>query len=268
MPELPEVETVVRGLRPDLIGRSVVGAWTDWPKVLDDVSLAELTATLKGRRISAMFRRGKYICIDLEGVFLVIHLRMTGRLYLSERAEGDDRWVHFSLALDQDGHMAFSDSRKFGRVLLRRSLDFLEAKLGPEPLTLSDADFADILQGSSRAVKTFLLDQAKIAGIGNIYADESLLRAKIHPLTPVDRLSHKKARALGAEIRRVLEAGIAHEGASISWYRKPDGNKGESQQHFMVYGRTNLPCKVCGTAVQRTVVGQRGTHFCPKCQRL
>ncbi|CAM2008963.1 DNA-formamidopyrimidine glycosylase [Acanthopleuribacter pedis] len=268
MPELPEVETVVRGLRPDVVGRTVTGAWTDWPRVLDGTPLAEVTAALKGRTVAGLVRRGKYIGMDCDGCYLVIHLRMTGRLYMSERPEGDDRWVHFSLALDDGRHMAFSDSRKFGRVTLCSSLDFLEEKLGPEPLTLSDADFANIIQGSSRAVKTFILDQSKIAGVGNIYADESLLRAGIHPLTPVNKLSKARTRKLGAEIRRVLQDGIDHEGASISWYRKPDGNKGESQQHFLVYGRTDLPCKLCGTAVQRTVVGQRGTHFCPKCQRL
>ena len=267
MPELPEVETVVRGLAPDLIGRKVVSVWTDWPRALDGSEPHLMESALDGRPLQRIFRRAKYICLDFGGIYVVVHLRMTGRLYLSPNRSGDDRWVHVSLGLDDDRYLAFSDSRKFGRVSLCDSLDFLERKLGPEPLEMSDDAFSNLFRGSTRAIKTFLLDQGKIAGIGNIYADEALLRAGIHPLTPVDRIPANRARRLGQTIREVLDAAINYEGASISWYRKPDGSQGESQKHFWAYGRTHQPCKVCGTTIERIVVGQRSTHFCPKCQK-
>ncbi|MDJ0839005.1 MAG: DNA-formamidopyrimidine glycosylase [Acidobacteriota bacterium] len=266
MPELPEVETVVRGLVDDLVGTTAVEASISWHKVLGGMSLSEFNETIRGRKITAMFRRGKYICIECSGVYLVIHLRMTGRLYLSDAAEGEDKWVRFTLALDNGKNLAFSDARKFGRVLLTRSLDFLEEKLGPEPLTLKPADFIQILKGSSRAVKVFLLDQKKIAGVGNIYADESLHKAGIKPGRPTNKLRVAEREKLGACIQESLQAAIDHEGASISWYRKPDGGRGESQEHFLVYGRGGEPCYTCGTPITKIVLGQRGTHYCHKCQ--
>lgn len=266
MPELPEVETVVRGLRPDLLGAVAQEVWTDWERVLDGRSVEEFNRELCGRTILALDRRGKYICLRLDTRYLVVHLRMTGRLYLSWRQRGDDAWVHFSLRLLDGRFLVFSDARKFGRVTLTSSLDFLERKLGPEPLSLTHAGFRDLFGESRRAIKVFLLDQKNIAGIGNIYADEALFTARIHPETPVQALKPRQKTRLVKAIQEVLERGIRHEGASINWYRKPDGSKGESQVHFFVYGRKDAPCLDCGTPVRRIVLGQRGTHFCPKCQ--
>ncbi len=268
MPELPEVETVVRGLRPDLVGAVAEEVWTDWERVLDGRTVAEFNRELRGRTIHAVERRGKYICVYLDGRYLVVHLRMTGRLYLSWRQRGEDAWVHFSLRLGDGRFLVFSDARKFGRVALTRSLDFLEQKLGPEPLTLSPSGFRALWGTSRRAVKAFLLDQSKIAGIGNIYADEALFTAGIHPETPVSRLKPRQKTRLARAIQEVLERGIRHEGASINWYRKPDGDKGQSQVHFLVYGRKNEPCLKCGAAVRRMVLAQRGTHYCPNCQGM
>ena len=192
---------------------------------------------------------------------------MTGRLYLSRRRRGEDRWVHFSLALDGRRFLVFSDARKFGRITLTQSLGYLEQKLGPEPLSLEPDRYPAILSGSSRAVKTFLLDQKRLAGVGNIYADEALYRSSIHPQRPVSSLTHAEKTTLGQNITEVLRAAIQYEGATISWYRKPDGSQGESQNHFAVYGKDQSPCQRCGTTIEKIVVGQRGTHFCPKCQK-
>ena len=267
MPELPEVETVVRGLVNDLVGATAEEAEASWPKVLDGMSLHEFNERLSGRKITGMFRRGKYICIDCSGIFLVIHLRMTGRLYLHDDAAGADKWVRFSLALTNGKHLIFSDARKFGRVVLTPSLAFLEAKLGPEPLLLAPADYRHILKGSTRAIKVFLLDQKKLAGVGNIYADESLHKAGIKPGRPTDKLRAAEREKLGVCIQESLQTAIDHEGASISWYRKPDGSQGESQKHFLVYGRGGEPCYTCGTAITKIVLGQRGTHYCHQCQK-
>ncbi len=267
MPELPEVETVVRALAPQLQDAVFGEARVDWPKILDGMSLGEFNRQARGRRVRDTRRRGKYICIVLDDGYLVVHLRMTGRLYLCPEARGRDAWVHFSLALGEKGYLIFSDARKFGRVTLTPSLNYLEEKLGPEPLLLEPRDFKIILTGSSRAVKTFLLDQKKLAGVGNIYADEALHRSGIHPERPIDSLGKREKTRLGKHLQEILREAIEHEGSTISWYRKPDGSRGESQKHFRVYGRLDEPCLRCGTAIQKKVVGRRGTHYCPKCQK-
>ena len=268
MPELPEVETVVRGLIPDLQGAVAREATISWHKVLSGMPLAEFNAQIAGRRFHRLWRRGKYICMDCEGLFLVVHLRMTGRLYVHDDANGGgDRWVRFALELDNGRQLVFSDSRKFGRIVLTPDLTFLDDKLGPEPLDLVPEDFQTILRGSKRAVKTYLLDQKQIAGVGNIYADESLHRAGIRPTRPVSSLGVSERIELGKCLQEALRKAIDFEGASINWYRKPDGSKGESQEHFRVYGRGGEPCLTCGTPITKIVVGQRGTHYCHTCQR-
>ena len=267
MPELPEVETVVRGIRPDLLNARIRGADVFWHRTLEGTPLDLFQQVISTRTVRDVTRRGKYIIIVLDQHYLVVHLRMTGRLYFSDKPEGDDAWVRFGLHLDHNRYLVFSDSRKFGRVQYCENLDFLEEKLGPEPLDLSPMQIAEILRGSKRAIKPFLLDQKKIAGIGNIYADESLFRAGVDPRRPVDRLTKAERLRLGEIIPEILRAAIRHEGASISWYRKPDGTQGESQLHFSVYGRGGEPCVTCGTTISKIVLGQRGTHFCPKCQK-
>lgn len=267
MPELPEVETVVRSLAPDLEGQTLGEACAQWGKVIEPWDEQSFNDTLKGQTLRRMFRRGKYICCECDGYYLVVHLRMTGRLYLSDNPNGDDKWVRFSIALGSGKYLAFSDARKFGRVNLTTSLDFLEEKLGPEPLELSPDDYAHIFKGSERAIKVFLLDQKQLAGVGNIYADEALFEAGIRPTRKVSKLRVGERVLLGEKVMGVLQRGIDHEGATISWYRKPDGNKGESQKHFHVYGRGGEPCLKCGTEISRIVLGQRGTHYCRACQK-
>ncbi len=270
MPELPEVETVVRGLRAPLIGRRIERMWQDWASTIHSPAPDEFAARVAGQRVRALNRRGKYILIALEHDTLVIHLKMSGRLYVadSDEVHAADRWVHVRFDLDGGRQLRFSDLRKFGRVYLSDDVDSLLSHLGPEPLSddFTLEGFRGGMRGRKRAIKSLLIEQAFVAGVGNIYADEALFRAGIHPATGVDLLTESDTELLHQTIRAALRAGIEHEGASINWYRKPDGDKGESQNHFYAYGRTNLPCRQCGTAINKIRVAQRGTHFCPQCQ--
>ena len=270
MPELPEVETVVRDLRVPLIGRRIVNMWQDWEPTIHSPGAAEFAARVRGQAITAIDRRGKYILIQLEHDTLVIHLKMSGRLYVvaAEAANEADKWVHVRFDLDAGRQLRFSDVRKFGRVYLTADVGTLLAHLGPEPLSeeFTLGYFHEGMNGRKRAIKALLLEQEFIAGVGNIYADEALFRAGIHPTTPVHQLTEDDAALLHQTIRDALLLGIQHEGASINWYRKPDGEKGESQNHFYVYGRAELPCRQCGARINKMRVAQRGTHFCPECQ--
>jgi formamidopyrimidine-DNA glycosylase len=270
MPELPEVETVVRGLRAPLIGRTVQGIWHDWHRTLRTPGADEFAARIHGQTFRAIERRAKYILCRLDEDLLVVHLKMTGRLYVTadDSAHDADRWVHFRAQLDGGQQLRFSDARKFGFVALVRALDDIAPGLGPEPLEdgFTPEALAERLRGHRKAIKALLLDQNILAGVGNIYADESLWRARIHPLRPADSLSAAEVVALHAAIRDSLLGGIDHEGASINWYRKPDGTAGEAQEHFAVYDRGGQPCPRCGAAIIKTRVAQRGTHYCPACQ--
>jgi formamidopyrimidine-DNA glycosylase len=272
MPELPEVETVVRGLREPLIGRQVRDLWYDWRKTIREIEPEAMIARLRGQTFRAVNRRAKYILCELDHDILVVHLKMTGRLYVapSDAQLDADRWMHFRLQLDDDKQLRFSDARKFGFVALTDSIATLAPHLGPEPLTDSFTPqvLRERLGRHHKAIKALLLDQEFLAGVGNIYADESLHRAGIHPLRAANSLSDDEIAALHRTIREVLESGIEREGASINWYRKPDGTTGEAQNHFSVYGRSGDPCLTCGTAIERIRVGQRSTHFCPACQRV
>ncbi|MFQ3646865.1 MAG: bifunctional DNA-formamidopyrimidine glycosylase/DNA-(apurinic or apyrimidinic site) lyase [Anaerolineae bacterium] len=270
MPELPEVETVVRGLRPVLVGRTLQGMWCDWPRAIHSPSPEEFVQRIRGQRVAAVERRAKYIVIQLEHDYLLVHLKMTGRLYVSpcERVEDADRWVHVRFALDGAEELRFSDSRKFGRVYLTSDPDRITGTLGPEPLaeSFTAAEFAQRLKLRDKGIKALLLDQTFIAGVGNIYADEALLRARIHPLTRSRDLTDAQITALYEAVRAALTDGIAREGASVNWYRKADGSRGSAQDSLFAYGREGLPCLVCGTPIQKVRVAQRGTHFCPSCQ--
>jgi formamidopyrimidine-DNA glycosylase len=270
MPELPEVETVVRGLREPLIGRTVESMWYDWGRVIHSPEPDEFAARISGQTFRAIRRRAKYIICELDTDALLIHLKMTGRLYVVDNHEMQDadRWVHFGLQLDGGRQLRFSDARKFGRVYLTDDVEKITGKLGPEPLEddFTPEIFRSRLQGRQKAIKALLLDQTFVAGVGNIYADEALHRAGIHPLRMAHTLTEAESARLYEAVRAALQAGIDYEGASISWYRKPDGTAGESQKHFFVYDRADLPCYTCGQPIVKIRVAQRGTHFCPNCQ--
>jgi len=270
MPELPEVETVVRGLRQPLIGRTVQGMWYDCLRTIQSPDPESFAARIEGQTFRAITRRAKYILCQLDHDLLVIHLRMTGRLYVvpDESVGEADRWLHFYLQLDNGTQLRFSDSRKFGFVSLTSSFDQIAPELGPEPL--DDEFTADVLcerlQRHSKSIKALLLDQAFLAGVGNIYADEALHRAQISPLRPANSLTPVEIGALHGAIRDALNAGIDQEGASVSWYRKPDGTLGDAQNHLYVYGREGERCERCGETIIEIRVAQRGTHYCPACQ--
>jgi formamidopyrimidine-DNA glycosylase len=270
MPELPEVETVVRGLRGPLVGRTVRGMWYDWGRIIHSPDAAEFAVRITGQTFRAVERRAKYIICHLDTDSLIVHLKMTGRLYVvgDEAQDEADRWLHFRLQLDNGQQLRFSDARKFGRVYLTADVETITGGLGPEPLAddFTADDFRQRLAGRQRALKALLLDQTFIAGVGNIYADEALHRAGLHPLRRAATLTPAEAARLYDAVRAALQTGIVYEGASVNWYRKPDGTTGESQAHFLAYGRDGQPCLSCGHPIEKIRVAQRGTHFCPVCQ--
>lgn len=272
MPELPEVETVVRGLREPLIGRTVLGMWHDWPRTVRMPDPEAFAQRIHGQTFRAVNRRAKYILAELDHDILVVHLKMSGRLYVAsdDAVLDSDRWVHFGLQLDGGKQLRFSDARKFGFVALVSDFAEITDKLGPEPLL--DSFTPDVLRERlarhKKAIKGLLLDQSFVAGIGNIYADEALHRAGIHPLRSANGLSDGEIVRLFIAIREALDEGILQQGASINWYRQPSGEPGRAQDRFLVYDREGKPCETCGSAILKTRVAQRGTHYCPHCQRL
>ncbi len=269
MPELPEVETVVRALRRPLSGRTILSFHNTWARHIATPSPAELGARIVGRTIQALDRRAKYIVITLDGgETLIIHLKMTGHLSVVDPAEPWDKHTHTWFELDDGRQLRFHDPRKFGKVYLVTDSESILGRLGPEPLTatFTPAVLQTQLSRSRRALKTCLLDQTVLAGVGNIYADEALFVAGLHPSRRSDSLTEVEVAHLHHALRQVLELGIAREGASIDSYVKPDGSKGEMQDAVKVFRRTDAPCYTCGTPIMRMVVGQRSTHFCPTCQ--
>ncbi len=270
MPELPEVETIAANLRggnpnqPSLIGKSIQQAHLLWERTLATPSASEFYSWIPGQSILDIGRRGKFIVFELSRHTLLIHLRMSGDLLV----EPVDAVIapHHRLVIDLDGgiRLAFNDARKFGRVWLTENPSGVLAALGPEPLDESfrPLDLHQRLQAHRRQLKPLLLDQSFLAGLGNIYADEALHLAGIHPLTQSNMLSLEKSERLWQGIREVLQEGILRNGASIDWVYRG----GDFQNYFRVYQRTGNPCYNCGTPIERLVVGQRGTHFCPNCQ--
>lgn len=270
MPELPEVETVVRLVRPDVVGRTVTGATVGWERSLGGVSARAFRRGVTGRPVEGVRRRGKHFVIALGGDRSIVgHLRMTGRLVVRPRGDPPGPYARVSLALDDGCALDFVDVRKFGRFVLTDEPDALLAALGPEPL---DGDFTaawlhGALRSRKRALKPLLLDQTFLAGLGNIYVDESLFCAGLHPLRRSDRVPRAQSERLWSAIREILSEAIAREGSSFdTFYRTPEGQPGSYQHQFRVYGRHGKPCRVCERPVKRIVVGQRGTHLCTRCQ--
>jgi formamidopyrimidine-DNA glycosylase len=231
---------------------------------------AELRDALHGRRVVALRRRGKYLIVELDGVLLVVHLRMTGRLLLAPEPGG--RPPRFVLRLRPASELLFYDTRRFGRVwaLPAAAEDEFFAAMGPEPFGESfTTDYLrDALEGRVASLKSFLLDQRRIAGVGNIYADEAAFRARLNPLRVAGSLGPGEAGRLRDALVETLQLGIDHEGASIESFVDPAGSRGAFQEILNVYGRGGEPCRVCGTPVRRVELGGRGTHFCPQCQPL
>lgn len=264
MPELPEVETIARKLKPDLLGKTILSADLHWARTLAYPSPKKFKQQIKGQKILDVTRRAKYFILRLSDFNLLIHLRMSGDLSIRDstiRAEPHDRLI---LELSDGKSLIFNDTRKFGRVWLTEKLEDVLGKLGPEPL---GDDFTvqwlhAALHNKRRQLKPLLLDQSFLAGLGNIYTDEALHFAKLHPLLLSDSLTHRQAKALHEAIHYVLNEGIRRNGASFDWVYRG------GEFRFRVYGRTDKECPVCGTKIKRILVGQRSTHYCPKCQKL
>ncbi len=275
MPELPEVETVARLIRPRLCGRTIAEVDVRWPRTLGGLAPRAFADAVRGTTVRAVWRRAKYLLCDLERAgelvgWLVGHLRMTGRMHVEDAAWDPGPYARLSLALDGGRTFHFIDVRKFGRLTFTTDLEPLLARLGPEPLdpALDPERFAAALRARRRVLKPLLLDQAFLAGLGNIYVDESLHRAGLSPLLRSDRVSRPRAARLLAEIRATLSEAIEREGSSFdTFYRTPEGRPGSYQDQFRVYGRSGQSCRTCGRTIVRLVVAQRGTHVCRGCQR-
>jgi formamidopyrimidine-DNA glycosylase len=272
MPELPEVETVAHDLRGQLVGRRFVSATVLWPRTLAMPPLEEVEARLQGREVIAVGRRGKYLLMHLDdGQTLVAHLRMTGRLSIvaADSPLLEDKHTRAWFGLAGGDALVFNDSRKFGRIWLAERLEDVVGKLGPEPLAwdLTPEDFAARIRRRKVAVKALLLDQTVVAGVGNIYADESLYRAGIHPLRKASTLTDAEAGRLYDALREVLNEAIQKRGTLLRDYRTPYGEDGYFQNDLRVYGKVGMPCPRCGEPIERIRVTQRSTHFCPKCQK-
>jgi formamidopyrimidine-DNA glycosylase len=273
MPELPEVETVRRRLLPHLSGRTLAEVEVLDHRLTDPEPPESVAARLQGVRIETLGRRGKYLIAELDdGAALLVHLRMTGNLlWLPAPPEDDPRFLRAWALLDDGSYLAYTDARRFGtwRIAEDGAEAWLAGKLGPEPLDgWVTADLARSFSGRKAPVKAAILDQRVVAGVGNIYADEALFAAKIHPAAPAGRLSRARIARLHAAVIAALEAGIEAQGASIRDFRTPDGGYGSAQERFAAYGRGGDPCVVCGTPLRRTVIAQRGTSYCPRCQRF
>jgi formamidopyrimidine-DNA glycosylase len=302
MPELPEVETIVRELCPHLVDRTIVSAQVAWERTIaqpkEDV--ARFCAEIRGRHIVGMGRRGKFVLIhlsgtaprknpaprglsnprpgpgsgdpdraDLDPLSLVIHLRMSGQLLLAPL--GSPQHLRATFALSDGGRLYFYDQRKFGRIWLVRDPNEVVGGLGPEPL--AETFTAKVLEARLRKrrgmLKPLLLNQRFIAGLGNIYVDESLFRAGLHPQRTADTLTDAQILHLHSAIREVLNQALDRHGTTFDGiFVRPEGERGRQQEGLQVYKQDGLPCVRCGTPIQRTVVGGRGTHFCPQCQPL
>ena len=274
MPELPEVETIARQLRPELVGRVLGKASVRWERSLGGLAPRELERAVRGALVRSVDRRGKFLVIGLErsgerNGALLVHLRMSGRLLVQPRGHAVDPYLRVRIGLDDGRWLDFVDVRKFGRFRFARDPEDVLGELGPEPLErgFSARALHRALLERRRLLKPLLLDQTFVAGLGNIYVDESLHRSGLHPLARSDRCDAASAARLHAAIRSVLREAIAREGSSFdAFYRTPQGQPGSYQHLFRVYARAGQPCTTCGTPIRRMVVGQRGTHFCPSCQ--
>ncbi|MGM0419864.1 MAG: DNA-formamidopyrimidine glycosylase [Bacillota bacterium] len=275
MPEMPEVETVVRGIREPLTGRKVEQVEVKEAMIIGyPDSIDEFKLELKGKTITGVSRRGKYIIIELsQGKRLITHLRMTGKLLLKPRTEPVHKHTRVIIHLDGGLDLRFNNMRKFGRMYL---LDEDEsekaggfATLGPEPLSpeFTVESLADIMAARTTTVKAILLNQQLIAGIGNIYCDEALFRAGIRPDRSGGSLDKEEIKALHQAINKVISAGIKFQGTSFSDYVNALGEKGSFQEMLKVYGRGGEPCIECGSIIAKVKIAGRSTHFCPKCQR-
>jgi len=279
MPELPEVETVVRGLRLSLPGRTVADVRFGKTDFVDNP--AEIADQLPGKQITEVTRLGKFICIKLQAraasaaagtphlpVYLIVHLGMTGRLTVLSSSDSNLPHTHVFFHLDDGRELRYTDIRRFGRMLLLPESQFaaFKGQLGKEPLEIGAEEFCVDFASRHARVKALLLDQSVLCGVGNIYADESLFRARLHPARIAEKLDKKQLLALHKSVRQILEEAIRFRGSTISDYFDSEGKRGQFQLRHRVYQRDGKPCFRCKTIIRRAIVAGRGSHFCPSCQ--
>lgn len=276
MPELPEVQTVVNDLNlAGLPGRIITDAHVFWPRTIDTLSPEEFCQTIRGQRIAGIWRRAKYIVVDFaDSLHLLIHLRMSGRVHLAAPQVERSKHEHVVLDLDNDRQLRYHDTRKFGRMFLVQDLETVIGKLGPEPLgdDFTTAWFLDHLHRKKRQLKPLLLDQTFLAGLGNIYVDEALWAAKLHPQRLSSALTKTEIQALHSAIRSVLRKGIDNQGTTLGTgkgnFYSVGRSTGNNSEELNVFRRAGLACLRCDTPIERIIVGQRSTHICPVCQKL
>lgn len=275
MPELPEVETIIRRLRDYITGLTIRDVLVNWRRSIAVPDVEEFVGQLRGRTISAVGRRGKYIILTLEPEgYLCLHLRMTGRLIYMAKEKSNhplshDPHCHVIFRFTSGDRLFFRDTRKFGRLYLVADPSVVTAGLGMEPL---DEHFTadvlmDLMRGKQRQLKPMLLDQHSVAGLGNIYVDETLWLAGLHPLRKCNTLERGEIERLHAAMVNVLNCALENHGTTLRDYRDPDERPGDNESCLEVYGRAGQPCARCGGAIERIVVAQRSSHICPRCQR-
>jgi formamidopyrimidine-DNA glycosylase len=276
MPELPEVQTIIDGLKSaGIVGLSIRSATVSWDHTIATPGPDQFKRHVRNKTILAIQRRGKYIIFQLSGgIYMVVHLRMTGRFELASSTTGSQAHVHVMLHFSDGRHLMFHDTRKFGRFYVIDKIESIIGKLGPEPLgdRFTAKGLARMLKGRKRQIKPLLLDQQFIAGLGNIYVDEALWRCGIHPVRSAHSIRWGDVRALHRAIRFVLRQGLRNAGTSLGRglgnYAGLQKSRGKNSHYLKVFRRTGLPCLRCGCNIERLTVAQRGTHICPNCQKL
>lgn len=271
MPELPEVETIRKDLEELIIGYKVLNITTNSPKQVQP-SLSTVKKVIVGASFKKIQRRAKILQVFFSnGAIMIIHLKLTGRLLFRDKKKPLDDYQHVTLSLDKGKELRFADARKFGWLKLikdKKELKKLLKDFGPEPLDdLSLPIFQKILASSHRPIKIVLMDQKKISGIGNIYANEALFLARINPERPADKITKKETEKLYQSLEKVLLLGLRYRGASDNDYLDALGHKGSYQKHFLVYGQQGKPCSYCSGLIKRIKIGGRGTFYCPQCQK-
>ncbi len=269
MPELPEVETIKNELAPYVVGRKIKDVAIFWDRIVQQPSVREFRSRLISQEITQLNRRGKYLLFNLtSGEVLIVHLRMSGSLLLNPTSAELDKFIRAIFHLDNEIKLYFRDPRKFGKMWLVTDVSPVIGKLGPEPLEagFTPQILVKLLHNRTAPIKALLCDQTFIAGIGNMYADEALFAAGIHPLRAGASLSPEEIKRLHHAIQKVLLSGIGKKGASVINYYRPDGELGTAHFEFKVAHRRGENCPVCGTPIQRLPIRNRGSYFCPKCQ--
>ena len=271
MPELPEVETVRRGLEPAVVGRTIrdVRFTPEGERLLQGVASHQFRDYLVDRRFEAVSRRGKYLIFPLDdGRCFVAHLRMTGRFEVERATTAEGKYFRAAILLDDGTELRWRDARRFGTWQISEDANEIDSKLGPEPLanTFTPVELGVAARGRKAPIKSVLLDQRRVAGMGNIYVDEALHDAGIHPNRRAGTLTTEELQTLHGAITRVLRSGISNFGTTMRDFVNAYGQEGRNREHLRVYQRRGEPCYRCGTAVERIVIGGRGTHYCPHCQ--